>query len=71
MQISNRAGLSDQTLTALAARVPAHGTLMEVMQWAAGQIPPLALVAVITQDEYTHDLALRWRDDLFLVYGAT
>jgi hypothetical protein len=71
MRITNRAGLSDQTLTALAGALPAHGTLMEVTQWAALQTPPLVVVAVITQDEYTHDLVIRWRDDLFLVYGVT
>ncbi|HWQ33764.1 MAG TPA: hypothetical protein VNQ79_13020 [Blastocatellia bacterium] len=41
------------------------------MRWAAAQSPPLVVAAVITQDEYTHDLLLPWRDGLTLVYGAT
>ena len=71
MRIIDCAGLSAETLVAFESELPAHGTLFELMQWAAVQSPPLAVAAVITQDEYTRDLLLPWRDGLTLVYGAT
>jgi hypothetical protein len=30
-----------------------------------------AVVDVVVQDEFTHDVVFRWRDDLFLVFDAT
>ncbi|MFN7946686.1 MAG: hypothetical protein U0Z53_15145 [Blastocatellia bacterium] len=71
MRIINRAGLSAETLAVIESELPAHGTLLELVQWAAVQSPPLAVAAVVAQDEYTRDLLLPWRDGLTLVYGAT
>ena len=41
-------------------------TLEEVLRWGGA-----ALVEIITQDEYTHDVVLRWDDGVFLVYDTT
>lgn len=71
MRITNHAGLSAEALAKLESELPAHGTLLEVVRWSAAQIPPVVIANVVTQDEFTHDLVLRWQAGLFLVYGAT
>jgi hypothetical protein len=71
MQIVNCAGLSKESLALLQSELPAHSTLLELMQWSSSQRPPIIVQEVITQDEYTHDLILHWREALWLVYGAT
>jgi hypothetical protein len=50
------------------ARQPA--TLEGVLRWAFGRSPPLALVGVTVQDEYTHDVVLR-AGDVWLVFDTT
>ncbi len=75
MRIINHAELPAETHAALESELPAHGTLLEVMQWAATQHLPngaaLSVANVITQDEYTLDIVMPWRDGLVLVYDAT
>ena len=69
MQIVNRANLSADALTALAAALPHVATLLELVPWAHAQA--VEVIRAVTQDEFTHDLVLRWRGGLYLVYGAT
>ena len=71
MRIINHANLSDEALAALEAAVPAHGTLMEIVAWGRQLHPPVFLQETIALDEYTHDVLLRWRDGLWLVYSAS
>ncbi len=71
MRIINHANLSDETLTALEAVVPAHGTLMEVVAWGRQLHQPVFLQETIALDEYTHEVLLRWRDGLWLVYSTS
>ena len=46
-------------------------TLGEVLQWAFSRRPPVELVTVITQDEFTHDVVMGVSPDLFLVFDTT
>jgi hypothetical protein len=69
MQIVNRANLPADALTALAAALPRVATLLELIPWARARA--VEIMGAVTQDEYTHDLVLRWGDGLYLVYGAT
>ena len=46
-------------------------TLEAVMQWAFARKPPAELLAVITQDEYTHDVLFRAADDTYLVFDTS
>ena len=70
MALINHTNLSNDALAALEAALPAHGTLMEVVTWGHQQTPPLFLQETIALDEYTHEVLMRWRDDLWLVYSA-
>ena len=69
MQIVNRANLSADALTTLTAALPRVATLLELIPWADAH--SFEMVRAVTQDEFTHDLVFRWRDELYLVYGAT
>ena len=71
MPIINHAHLSDEALSALEAAVPAHATLMEVVAWGRQLHPPVFLQETIALDEYTHEVLLRWRDDLWMVYSTS
>lgn len=71
MRLVNHAKLSPHVLIALEQALPDHHTLLEVVTWGLGQQPPLSVAEAVTQDEFTHDLIVPWRDSLVLVYGAT
>ena len=58
----------DSTLLLAQARRPT--TLEGVLRWAFAQSPPLALVGVTVQDEYTHDVVLR-AAAVWLVFDTT
>ena len=53
-------------LEALAAR-----GLDVVLRWGWAQTPPLEVVEVVVQDEFTHDVVMRWRGDRHLVFDTT
>ncbi|MSP60795.1 MAG: hypothetical protein EXR72_10720 [Myxococcales bacterium] len=46
------------------------GTLEDVLRWARAQSPPLEIVEVVTQDEFTHDVVFAARDG-WLVFDTT
>jgi hypothetical protein len=71
MRLVNRANLSSERLAELERELPVHHTLLEVIAWGSAQQPPRLVAAAITQDEFTHDVVIPWRDGLKLVYGVT
>jgi hypothetical protein len=44
-------------------------TLEEVMRWALARTPA-EVAAIVTQDEFTHDIVLRAAADVFLVFDT-
>lgn len=70
----DRSSLSEADLVALAAEVDTHRGLRDVLAWAAsrssGDLHPQIVADVITQDEFTHDVIVPYRD-VFLVYDTT
>jgi hypothetical protein len=63
-------GLSEIERDAIAG----HNGLTDVLAWAAAKpksdIHPQIVAEVITQDEFTHDVVVPYRD-VFLVYDTT
>ena len=57
-------------LHAFASVAQGHTTLEAVLRWAHAQTPPATLEDVVIQDEYTHDVIVRW-GARFVVYGTT
>ncbi|MEO8199270.1 MAG: hypothetical protein ABI679_02005 [Gemmatimonadota bacterium] len=51
--------------------VAGHETLEQVLAWALSQKPPIHIDEILTQDEYTHDVVLPYRDGRYLVYDTT
>jgi hypothetical protein len=49
----------------------ARFTLADVLQWAREQTPARAINEIVTQDEYTHDVVVRFDGSHFLVFDAT
>ncbi len=64
-------GLATAVGVEIAAIIAGQKTLEDVVRWALAQSPPRLVEDVVVQDEYTHDVVLRWGEDIFLVYDTT
>jgi hypothetical protein len=53
------------------AVVASHKTLEDVVRWGLVQRPARLVESVVVQDEYTHDVVMRWAAGVFLVYETT
>jgi hypothetical protein len=51
--------------------VARHRSLTDAVAWGLAHRPPLIVAEVITQDEYTHDVLLPYRDARWIVYDTT
>ena len=69
--LTDRAGLPAEELAQLTTRITGHPTLGHVVRDWATSTPPRAVLDVVTQDEYTHDIILVYRDEIHLVYDTT
>ena len=65
---------ADVAIADLIQEIGAHDSLRDVLAWAGGKpksdFHPHVVAEVITQDEFTHDVIVPYRD-LFLVYDTT
>lgn len=46
-------------------------TLGDVLAWARSEEPPRAVTEIITQDEYTHDVVVKYEEQVYLVFDTT
>ena len=46
-------------------------SLASVVPWVLGRTSPGEFVAVVVQDEFTHDVVVRLSPDLFVVFDTT
>ena len=71
---ANLSSLSEAELAPILAEVDRHRGLNQVLAWAAGkpknEIHPHIVAEVVTQDEYTHDVIIPYKN-IFLVYDTT
>jgi hypothetical protein len=67
MSFDDLANLDPEIRAALEREVAAHHSLVDAIRWAA----PEGVAGVVIQDEYTHDVILRWRDGYTVVYDST
>lgn len=74
MNIVNLANLSKDEFAEIKKELAKHKTLGQVLVWAKTKpkedFLPHIVAETITQDEYTHDVIIPFRD-LFLVYDTT
>ena len=71
---TNLSSLSITAFEFLSNEIDKHAGLNQVLAWAAATTQdfpnPQIVAEVITQDEYTHDVIVPYKD-LFLVYDTT
>lgn len=74
MSVENLANLPEKEFTKLENELVDHKTLGQVLSWATtkpkGDFLPQIVADVITQDEYTNDVIIPFRD-VFLVFDTT
>ena len=74
MKITNPANLSETELAELESEAARHKTLGQVLAWAQSKpksdFLPQTVAEVVTQDEYTHDVVVPYKN-VFLVYDTT
>ena len=74
MKIKNFANLSDEDFAKLETELAKHKTLGRVLTWAStkaiSDFLPQIVAEVTTQDEFTHDVVIPYKN-LFLVYDTT
>lgn len=64
------ASLDEATRRRLAAVVANHTSLERALNWGRAQTPPVAVEAILTQDEYTHDVLIPF-EGRYLAYDTT
>jgi hypothetical protein len=69
--VLDRAGTAPAVLRALRKALVPMRNLGDVLTWARTLDPPVNAPAVVTQDEYTHDVLVPWRDGLTLAFDVT
>ena len=69
--VFDRAGIAPALLGALRDALAPMRNLGDVLTWARTLDPPVTTPAVVTQDEYTHDVLVPWRDGLTLAIDVT
>lgn len=47
------------------------GSLQEVVRWSFAQQPPAPVAEVVVQDEFSHDVVMRWHQGRFLAFDTT
>ena len=74
MEIMNIADLPEKEFAELENELAKHKTLGQVLTWASSQpktdFLPQIVAEVITQDEFTHDVIIPYKD-FFLIYDTT
>lgn len=74
MKVVNLANLSEKDFARIEKELANHKTLGQVLTWAnskpSGEFIPHIVAEVVTQDEFTHDVIVPYKD-LFLVYDTT
>ena len=69
--VSSVGNVPQLVLVRAQAELGQHRTLADVLRWGREQSPPRAVVEIITQDEYTHDVVVPFEGDHFLAFDAT
>ena len=69
--IENRASLPHAAFARIAGVVAGHRSMKHALDWLLGQVPPLDLTDMVTQDEFSHDFLVAYPGGLWLVYDST
>jgi hypothetical protein len=71
VDLTDYASLAPSARETIARIVSGLTSLERVLNWGRSLSPPRDVEEILTQDEYTHDVVMRYDRDLFLVYDTT
>jgi len=71
VQLELRSPVLDEVVVAIRSFIAKQNTLHDVVVAGLTSRPERRVCNVVVQDEYTHDVVVRWDDALFLVYDTT
>jgi hypothetical protein len=69
--LHDHVGLDMAERSALEVAIQPLRTLADVLAWSRVQAPPLSVVEIVTQDEYTHDVVLASDGRPYLAFDTT
>lgn len=69
--VENRASLPPAEFDALARDLSGLTSMRSVLAWLTSRVPPLKVVDMTTQDEFSHDILVAYRGGRYLVYDST
>ena len=71
IKLENRAGLDDEPFMTIVREISGQCSIRHVVDWLGRHRPPLKIEDMVTQDEFSHDIMVPYREGLFLVYDST
>jgi hypothetical protein len=71
IQVENRAGIASEVFHALALELAVQRSVRHVLEWLLHHDPPLRMDDMVTQDEFSHDILVPYRGQLYLAYDST
>lgn len=71
MHLELRTPLADDIVSSIRAFIAKQCTLHDVVVAGLASRPERSVSNVVVQDEYTHDVVVRWSDDVYLVYDTS
>jgi len=71
IRLENRAGLDDERFLTVLREISGQSSIRHVVDWLGRHHPPLKMEDMVTQDEFSHDIMVPYREGLFLVYDST
>ncbi|NUP13969.1 MAG: hypothetical protein HOW73_48665 [Polyangiaceae bacterium] len=71
MEIELRSPFPDDEVERIRSFVEPQGTLHDVVVAGLASTPERIVCKVVVQDEYTHDVVVRWSQGIYLVYDTT
>lgn len=63
--------IAESTVAKIQVIASSHRNLEEITRWVFSQQQPIQLLDMLTQDEFSIDVVIRYDDDRYLVYGVT
>jgi hypothetical protein len=71
VSVENHAGLPYEDFRWFIDLLGSHRSIKNAVDWMSSQDPPLAPAGMVTQDEFSHDILVPYRDPLWFVYDST
>jgi hypothetical protein len=71
IRLEDRSRLSQAAFEELARDLARQTSMRQALQWLAEHDPPLKIEDMITQDEFSHDILVPYKDGHYIVYESS